>query len=105
MAHSMATLPAPTAGPIILDQFHLGEGAGFGQFRHWLAAHQNRPAELDLRIPVPVTPSLATDLVQLLDAPGMRFNDPARRDRAEIVAHAGRATVRVTLDILIKDVR
>lgn len=103
MAHSMATLPAPTAGPITLDLFHLDESAGFDQLRNWLAAHQYRPAELELHVPVPVTPSLATDVVQLLDAPGMRFNDPKHRDRAEIVAHAGQATVRVTMDILIRD--
>ncbi|MEU9415967.1 hypothetical protein [Streptomyces sp. NPDC048272] len=103
MAHSTATLPAPTAGPITLDLFHLDENAGFDQLRHWLAAHKDRPAELALRVPVPVTPSLATDLVQLLDAPGMRFNDPEHRDRAEIVAHPGQATVRVTVDILIRD--
>ncbi|MFB7836097.1 hypothetical protein [Streptomyces sp. NPDC056056] len=101
MAHSTATLPAPTAGPINLHLFHLDEEAGFDQLRQWLGAHQHRPAELELTIPVPVTPSLATDVVQLLGAPGMRFNDPDHRDRAEIVAHAGQATVRVTLDVMI----
>ncbi|MFJ5635063.1 hypothetical protein ACIQF5_20800 [Streptomyces goshikiensis] len=101
MAHSMATLPAPTAGPINLYLFHLNEDAGFDQLRQWLGAHQRRAAELELTIPVPVTPSLATDVVQLLNAPGMAFNDPANRDRAEVVAHVGRATICIRMDIQI----
>ncbi|WP_327309832.1 hypothetical protein OG730_41855 (plasmid) [Streptomyces sp. NBC_01298] len=101
MAHFTATLPAPTAGPISLDRFLLDEDAGFDQLRQWLGAHQHRAAELELTIPLPVTPSLATDVVQLLAAPGMAFNDPENRDRAEIVAHAGQATIRITMDILI----
>ncbi|MEV6676319.1 hypothetical protein AB0N09_05540 [Streptomyces erythrochromogenes] len=101
MAHSTATLPAPTAGPITLDLFHWDETAGFDQLRQWLGGHQHRAAELELTIPVPVTPSLATDVVQLLAAPGMAFNDPDNRDRAEIVAHVGQATIRIKMDILI----
>lgn len=96
MTHSTAPFPAPTAGPITMGLFQLDETAGWEQIRDWIGAHQDRDANLDLVVPVPVSPLLANDVKLLLDAPGLHYTSLSH---AEIVGHPGTATIRVTLEI------